>query len=207
MNRLRISPGIKIAAAAAVSAAMIASAFRLGLAGAADHAASDLLYQGPYPMSGKIVLLQIDQKAVEEIGPYAQWGRGVIADVIDALNQSEDSRPAVIGLDILYSGETDRAEGTKTGPDAAEASGTAGGDARLAEAAGRWRSRPPSGTSTLCWTPTVSCGIICFLLPCRTAGRCHRLPWRQRRCMRMRPMIRLSFRRRTAAGSGISRTA
>ena len=140
MNRLRISPGIKIAAAAAVSAAVIASAFRLGLAGAADHAASDLLYQGPYPMSGKIVLLQIDQKAVEEIGPYAQWGRGVIADVIDALNQSEDSRPAVIGLDILYSGETDRAEGAKTGPDAAEASGTAGGDARLAEAAGRYKN-------------------------------------------------------------------
>ncbi len=49
----------------------------------------------------------MDQRAVDEIGPYQQWGRDVIAMAIEALNESEDCRPAAIALDILYVGETD----------------------------------------------------------------------------------------------------
>ena len=80
--------------AAAAVVVILTAAIRLGLLNHADHAASDLLYQSPCARSGKIVLVQIDQKAVEELGPYDQWGRGVIADVVDRLNQSGECRPA-----------------------------------------------------------------------------------------------------------------
>lgn len=47
------------------------------------------------------------QRAIDELGPYEQWGRDVIAMALEALNASEDCRPAVIAMDILYTGETD----------------------------------------------------------------------------------------------------
>ena len=69
------------------------------------------------------MLVQIDERALEELGPYSQWSRDVLAEVIEILNQSEEIRPAVIGLDVLCSGETQ--------PQA---------DERLAQAAGRYNN-------------------------------------------------------------------
>lgn len=79
----------------------------LGVLRTADLTASDAWYQQRSASDGEIVLVGIDQRALEEIGPYNQWGRDVMAMAIEALNQSEDCRPAVIGLDVLYAGETD----------------------------------------------------------------------------------------------------
>ena len=73
----------------------------------ADLTASDAWYQQRSASDGEIILVGIDQRALEEIGPYNQWGRDVMAMAVEALNQSEDCRPAVIGLDVLYAGETD----------------------------------------------------------------------------------------------------
>lgn len=87
----------------------------------ADLSASDAFYQSPRASDGCIVLVGIDQKALEEIGPYNQWGRDVMARALEALNQSESCRPAVIGIDVLYTGETN-----------------AGEDEWLAEAAGKY---------------------------------------------------------------------
>lgn len=72
-----------------------------------DWAAADALYQSRSAAEEDIVLVGIDQRALDEIGPYQQWGRDVMAMVLEALNQSEDCRPAVIALDVLYSGESD----------------------------------------------------------------------------------------------------
>lgn len=106
---------------AGAAAAVLTALAALGVPDRADLALSDRLYQRPQARSGRIVLVQIDQKAVDTLGPYDQWGRSVMADVIDALNRSEDCHPAVIGLDVLYAGETSPEQ-----------------DARLAEAAGRF---------------------------------------------------------------------
>lgn len=72
----------------------------------ADLTVSDLLYQSRSASDGEIVLVGIDQKALEEIGPYQQWGREIIAMALEAMNESEQCRPAVIAIDVLYSGET-----------------------------------------------------------------------------------------------------
>lgn len=105
--------------------ALIAGALTLaaasGILEKADLQAMDAWYQTRSASDGEIVLVGIDQRALEEIGPYNQWGRDIIAMALEAMNQSEECRPAAIALDVLYVGET-----------AAEA------DEWLAEAAGQY---------------------------------------------------------------------
>ncbi len=87
----------------------------------ADLAVSDALYQQPAASDGEIIIVGIDQKALEAYGPYSRWGRDRMAQVLETLNHSESCRPAVIGIDVLYSGQTD-SEGSR----------------KLAKAAGRY---------------------------------------------------------------------
>ncbi len=108
-----------------VSMALIAGLMTIlagtGLFDAARLAAEDAFYQSRSASDGEIMIVGIDQRAFQEIGPYSQWGRDVMAAAIEALNASEECRPAAIAIDVLYAGETD-----------AEA------DTKLAEAAGRY---------------------------------------------------------------------
>lgn len=105
----------------ALAAGLVTALMASGVLDHADLAVSDRFYQRRSASDGEIVLVGIDQKALEDIGPYSQWGRDVMAAALAALNESESCRPAVIAMDVLYSGETDGA-----------------GDARLAEEAGRY---------------------------------------------------------------------
>lgn len=77
-----------------------------GLLKKADLSVADALYQSARATDGTIVLINIDQRALEEIGPYNQWGRDTMARILEALNVSEDCRPAVIGIDVLYTGSS-----------------------------------------------------------------------------------------------------
>ena len=108
-------------AAAFLAAGALTLLAGLGALKGPDRTASDAFYQSRRSFEGDIVLVGIDQRALDEFGPYNQWGRDVIARAVDALNESEDCRPAVIALDILFAGETD--------PDK---------DRQLVEAAGRY---------------------------------------------------------------------
>lgn len=109
----------RAALAALTIAALMTLAPALGLLDKADWAVSDAWYQDPLLFDGDIVLVGIDQRAIEEIGPYDEWSREIVAMAIEFLNESEDCRPAAICLDVLYTGVS-----------------TPEADARLAEAAG-----------------------------------------------------------------------
>lgn len=76
----------------------------LGVLDALDNAACDTLYQSRNATDGEIVLIGIDDQAIEEQEPYRQWNRDIIAMTLGALNQSEDCRPAAISIDVLYTG-------------------------------------------------------------------------------------------------------
>ena len=78
----------------------------LGALDTLDNTASDALYQSRSASDGEIVLIGIDDRAIDELGPYGQWNRDIIAMTLEALNQSEDCRPAAIGIDVLYTGES-----------------------------------------------------------------------------------------------------
>lgn len=71
-----------------------------------DNNISDLLCQRGGSVSGNIILLEIDSHSLEELGPYQTWTRDYVAEAIERLNTSEDSRPAAIGVDVLYIGES-----------------------------------------------------------------------------------------------------
>ncbi len=70
---------------------------------AVDLSLSDRLYQQPVAVDGNIVIISIDEKALDRFGSYQDWNREKVAEAIKILNQSEDKKPAVIAVDILYS--------------------------------------------------------------------------------------------------------
>ena len=92
---------------AVATAALLTAAAVSGVLNRADQTAADAWYQKPSASEGNMVLVGIDQKALEDIGPFQNWGRDTMAMVIEALNESEDCHPAVIAVDVLYAGETD----------------------------------------------------------------------------------------------------
>ncbi len=96
-------PGLLLALVIAGGLTLLAG---LGFLESIDLTASDAWYQSPRAFDGDIVLVGIDQKAIQEIGPYDQWGREVMAEILEYLNASESCRPAVIALDVLYTGQS-----------------------------------------------------------------------------------------------------
>ena len=90
----------------------------LGVLDRPDRWMEDALYQSPKSLDGTIIVIGIDDKALEEIGPYNTWDRNVMASALEALNKDPANKPAVVAIDTLYTGESD--------PDA---------DGRLAKAA------------------------------------------------------------------------
>lgn len=96
----------KALAAALLAASAMTLLAALGPLQRLDLIASDALYQQRSSFDGDIVLVGIDQRAIEEIGPYNQWGRDVISMALEALNADQDCHPAVIAIDVLYAGET-----------------------------------------------------------------------------------------------------
>ena len=112
---------LKTLLAMVLAAAALTALAGLGALDTLDYAASDALYQRRGVTDGEVCLIGIDDRAIAELGPYGQWGREVIAQVLDILNESEDCRPAAIAIDVLYTGDS-----------------TPEADRWLAEAAGRY---------------------------------------------------------------------
>lgn len=100
-EKLRLAGGI------AAAACFLTLALGFGLLKGVDQQTADRMYQTGEVTDGQIVIVGIDQKALEDIGPFQSWGRDVLAMTLEALNQSEACRPAVIGVDVLFAGETD----------------------------------------------------------------------------------------------------
>ncbi len=114
-------PGWKEVLIFLASAAGLTILAMTGIFYKAEQTLADAWYQESRALDGNIVLVGIDQKALDAIGPYQQWDRNVIAETVEILNQSPECHPAVICLDVLYTGETEP-----------------GADKRLAQAAGEY---------------------------------------------------------------------
>ena len=110
-----------------VLTAMLLTVFITGIAASGilyrpDNAVSDRLYQRTSSHDPEIVIFGIDQETLDVLGP-ADGLRGVMARTVSLLNAEEKDRPAVIGIDVMYTGES---------PENPEA------DRLLAEAAGQY---------------------------------------------------------------------
>lgn len=77
---------------------------------AIDHLVMDVLYQTPRIADRNIIILGIDEKTLQELGPLQTWSRGVYADLLEVIEQ--EAHPAVYGFDISFQGQKDE-EGDK----------------------------------------------------------------------------------------------
>lgn len=67
-----------------------------------DYILRDGLYQRPRGVSGDIKIIGIDERTLERLGPVGTWSRSYYADLLDRLNEDEETRPLVIGFDIIF---------------------------------------------------------------------------------------------------------
>ncbi len=88
-----------------LAAAILCLIARSGFLAGIDGSISDFLYQRPGMTDGEIVVIGMDGRAVEELGPMP-WPRDIMADVVACLNSDPEQKPAVIGIDVLYVGES-----------------------------------------------------------------------------------------------------
>lgn len=75
-----------------------------------DLVARDKLYQIPRGIDSKIKIIGIDEKTMSELGPIQTWSRSNYAELLNKLNENEDSKPMVVGFDIQFSGNVDDAD-------------------------------------------------------------------------------------------------
>lgn len=128
----------------AAAAALFTLAAGTGLLYRPDASLSDLLFQKREMTDSRIAVVGIDENALEELGPFQSWDREIMARVLEYLNREEETRPAVIALDVLYAGET---EPEKDGRLARAA--TAAGNVVTAAAAGFGRTMDFSEDGTV----------------------------------------------------------
>ncbi len=102
---MKLSPTIKRIGAALLAAALLTAVAALGILKRPDFTVSDLVYQSPSATDGQIVVIGMDQKAVDALGPMP-WPRSVIAEAIDYLNADPERKPAAIGIDVLFMGSS-----------------------------------------------------------------------------------------------------
>ena len=100
IKQLLIKIGICLLAAAALTAAA-----GLGALYTPDNTASDALYQRARATDGEIVGIGMDQRATEAFGPMP-WNRSIVAEAIEYLNSDPENAPAVIGVDVLFIGQS-----------------------------------------------------------------------------------------------------
>ena len=110
-----------------VLTALLLTAVIIGIAASGilyrpDNVVSDRLYQRTSSHNPEIVIFGIDPETLDVLGP-ADGLRGAMARVISILNAEEKDRPAVIGIDVMYTGENPE---------------NTGDDLLLAEAAGQY---------------------------------------------------------------------
>lgn len=69
-----------------------------------EYMAEDALYQNAGVIPDDIKIIAIDETTLHNLGPYSDWDRGYFADLINILNADAEHAPAVIGIDVLFSG-------------------------------------------------------------------------------------------------------
>jgi len=79
--------------------------FAVGALSYFDLMLQDSLFQRPSRPHPDIIVIGIDEQAIEMFDTPARWSRDIYAAAIEILNSFEEYRPAVIALDILYVGE------------------------------------------------------------------------------------------------------
>ena len=91
----------KWAGAAALAAALVLL-FAVDALWYLELKLTDAVFQRPSQTDPDIVVVGIDDYALERFGRYQDWSRELFAEAIGILNSDPDAQPAVILLDVLF---------------------------------------------------------------------------------------------------------
>jgi len=78
--------------------------FLTGMIDRFEYSARDRLYRDFGIVDPDIFVFGIDEETLIEFGPFQFWSRQIMADAISILNSEPGWEPAVIAVDVLYSG-------------------------------------------------------------------------------------------------------
>ena len=71
-----------------------------------ERYAEDFLYQRGKLVPADIKIIAIDDRTIDMLGPYSEWDRSVFADLLDILADA-DEPPKAVGIDVIFSGESE----------------------------------------------------------------------------------------------------
>jgi HD-GYP domain-containing protein (c-di-GMP phosphodiesterase class II) len=112
----------KIIGCAAVSALLLVL-FAFNAFGRFEYQARDRLYRDFGLADPDIFVFGIDEVTLTGFGPFQFWPRSLMADAINILNSDPERKPAVIAVDIMYSGSSNDPESDEALVRAAEEGG------------------------------------------------------------------------------------
>ncbi len=72
-----------------------------------NNVLADSMFQRPKAQPDDIVVITIDQESLDALGPFIDWSREGIADALNVLNSDPDNAPAVVGIDVIYAGDSE----------------------------------------------------------------------------------------------------
>lgn len=75
-----------------------------------ENMVEDAIYQNRGVIPDDIKIIGIDERTLNELGPYSDWDRGYFAEIIEFLNRNPETAPKVIGIDVVFSGTNNSKE-------------------------------------------------------------------------------------------------
>lgn len=72
-----------------------------------NYLLQDILCLNTGKAQSNIFVIGIDDKSLNSIGPWNNWKRSIMADLINTLNKDASNRPLAIGVDVMYFGSTE----------------------------------------------------------------------------------------------------
>lgn len=72
-----------------------------------ENMTQDSFYQRQGRIPQEIKIIAIDEETLDRLGPYSEWDRSYFADLLNILNEDENKKPKVIGIDVVFSGTND----------------------------------------------------------------------------------------------------
>lgn len=94
----------KRAAVFAVLYCFVTLLYLLGIFDGPDRFLSDTVYTTLRPAASNLFVIGIDEETLDAYGSWTRWSRSKTAELIGYLNADPACKPAVIGLDLLFSG-------------------------------------------------------------------------------------------------------
>ena len=85
---------------------LVTASVAAGVLRRVDTLVQDAVFQRSGVTTPEIVLIGIDELALDTYGPYNTWDRNIMASALEVLAADPDKKPAAVAVDVLYTGSS-----------------------------------------------------------------------------------------------------